>query len=163
MRLSKGWASLTYNDALSVSANADIAKLIKNDKFSLGAAGEFLYGFEDSDDNLDAFFQVLGRVNGGVEKVDGYVEYGFAKVDASGADPVHYMRAQANLNLVKGLGLDVYYQDYDLTNENEKDDFEVGAESSYTFGGVTYHLDVAYVAEKDNDNFKITPWIQIAF
>ena len=163
VRLSKGWASLTYNDALSVSANADIAKLIKNDKFSLGAAGEFLYGFEDSDDNLDAFFQVLGRVNGGVEKVDGYVEYGFAKVDADGADPAHYMRAQANLNLVKGLGLDVYYQDYDLTNENEKDDFEVGAESSYTFGGVTYHLDVAYLAEKDDNNVKITPWVQIAF
>jgi hypothetical protein len=163
VRLSKGWASLTYNDALSVSANADIAKLIKNDKFSLGAAGEFLYGFEDSDDNLDAFFQVLGRVNGGVEKVDGYVEYGFAKVDADGADPLHYMRAQANLNLVKGLGLDVYYQDKDLTNEKKEDDFEIGAEAVYTFGGVDYHLDVAYVAKKDNDNFKITPWIQIAF
>jgi hypothetical protein len=163
VRLSKGWANLTYNDALSVSANADIAKLIKNDKFSLGAAGEFLYGFEDSDDNLDAFFQVLGRVNGGVEKVDGYVEYGFAKVDADGADPLHYMRAQANLNLVKGLGLDVYYQDKDLTNEKKEDDFEIGAEAVYTFGGVDYHLDVAYVAKKDNDNFKITPWIQIAF
>ncbi len=165
VRLVKGWdnVGLTYNDALSVSANADIAKLIKNDKFSLGAAGEFLYGFEDSDDNLDAFFQVLGRVNGGVEMVDGYVEYGFAKVDADGADPVHYMRVQANLNMVKGLGLDVYYQDYDLTNEADNDDFEIGAESSYTFGGVTYHLDVAYLAEKDNDNFKITPWIQIAF
>ena len=163
VRLSKGWAKLTYNDALSVSANADIAKLIKNDKFSLGAAGEFLYGFEDSDDNLDAFFQVLGRVNGGVEKVDGYVEYGFAKVDASGADPVHYMRAQANLNLVKGLGLDVYYQDYDLTNEKKEDDFEIGAEAVYTFGGVDYHLDVAYAAKKDDNNVKITPWVQIAF
>ena len=163
VRLSKGWAKLTYNDALSVSANADIAKLIKNDKFSLAAAGDFQFGFEDKDDNQKQYIQALGRVSGGVEKVDGYVEYGFAKLDADGADPLHYMRAQANLNLVKGLGLDVYYQDYDLTNEKKEDDFEIGAEAVYTFGGVDYHLDVAYKAKKDDDNFVITPWIQIAF
>ena len=163
VRLSKGWLSEEYNDALSVSANADIAKLIKNDQFSLGAAAEMLYGFEDSDYNQDAAIQVLGRVNGGVDVVDGYVEYGFAKLDVSGFDPLHYLRAQANLNLIEGLGLDVYYQDYDLTNEAENDDFEIGAEAVYSMGGVAYHLDVAYVAEKDNNNVKITPWVQIAF
>ena len=153
-----------YNDAINASANVDIAKLIKNDKFSLAAAGDFQFGFEDKDDNQKQYIQALGRVSGGVEKVDGYVEYAYTTIDdLSPVDTYQYMRAQVNLNLVKGLGLDVYYQDYDLTNEAEKDDFEIGAESSYTFGGVTYHLDVAYLAEKDNDNFKITPWIQIAF
>ena len=152
-----------YNNAMNASANVDIAKLIKNDKFSLAAAGDFQFGFEDKDEGQYQYIQALGRVSGGVEMVDGYVEYAYTTIDNDADDKAQYLRVQANLNMVKGLGLDVYYQDYDLTNEYEKDDFEVGAESSYTFGGVTYHLDVAYKAEKDNDNFVITPWIQIAF
>ena len=153
-----------YNDAINASANVDIAKLIKNDKFSLAAAGDFQFGFEDKDDNQKQYIQALGRVSGGVEKVDGYVEYAYTTIDdLSPVDTYQYMRAQVNLNMVKGLGLDVYYQDYDLTNEKKEDDFEIGAEAVYTFGGVDYHLDVAYKAKKDNDNFKITPWIQIAF
>ncbi len=155
----------TYNNGLNASANVDIAKLIKNDKFSLAAAGDFQFGFEDKDEGQYQYIQALGRVSGGVEMVDGYVEYAYTSIDndSLAVDKAQYMRVQANLNMVKGLGLDVYYQDYDLTNEADNDDFEIGAESSYTFGGVTYHLDVAYLAEKDNDNFKITPWIQIAF
>lgn len=157
-----------YNNGLSATTFVDVAKLAKQDDFKLAVAGSFLYGFEDDDLKQDALLQGMGRVSGGIDLVDGYVEYAYTTVDHDDKYERQYLRAQANLNVVKGLALDVYYQDSDLTDEAKKDDFEVGAESCYTFGKVDYHLDVKYVAgkndaNKDDNNFVITPWIQIAF
>lgn len=95
--------------------------------------------------------------------VDGYVEY-------SRRDDVNGLKVGANLNLVKGLGLSPYWEDTDL----DKDGWQVGLDTSYLLGSVTWHLDMNYATDgydtmdkkgkaATQNTFTVSPYVSFAF
>ena len=92
VRFDAGWSSDADDDAnneigaisnykadngVMISGTLDIAKMIKNDNFKLAASGAFDYAFDD-----DAkIMSVAGNVSGGIDAVDGVVEYVYTAYD----------------------------------------------------------------------------------
>lgn len=75
------------------------------------------------------------------------------------ADSVFALNTQVNLNLVEGLGLDVYFNITDLANTG--DSFKVGGDVSYKLAGAEFALNAEY-AQADKA-FSLTPKMIIVF
>ena len=175
-------AILLTDNGLAVSGNVDIAKLIKADKFKLGAGVAFNYGFGDG--KVKSYFggatestvkgdlttmRLVADVSGGIDIIDGFVEYAYEMADS---DDLHmdkianqYLKAQANLNFFadKGIGLDVYFKDTDL--DDFSDYWLVGGDVNYKLGGVKYTLKAeafnVHTASDDKVAFTLSPRVRI--
>lgn len=174
--------TLLTDNGLAVSGNVDIAKLIKADKFKLGAGVAFNYGFGDgkvmsyrrgdteSTVKVDlTTMRLVADVSGGIDLIDGFVEYAYEMADS---DDLHmdksanqYLKAQANLNFFadKGIGLDVYFKDTDL--DDFSDYWLVGGDVNYKLGGVKYTLKAeafnVHTASDDKVAFTLSPRVRI--
>jgi len=143
--------SIAAKNAIGGDANIDLAKLAALD-FKCSVSGGASYGIEEK--NLVAFAQVTG----GVEAVDGFVEYAYT------VDKANYLKAQVNFNMVDGLGIDAYAELPDLAKISESK-LTIGGDASYTLGGVSYSLNVenGYTASTKTNVFTITPAVAISF
>ena len=169
--------SLQTDNGLAVSGNVDIAKLIKADKFKLGAGVAFNYGFGDGTKTVQTTktkgdlttMRLVADVSGGIDIIDGFVEYAYEMADS---DDLHmdkvanqYLKAQANLNFFadKGIGLDVYFKDTDL--DDFSDYWLVGGDVNYKLGGVKYTLKAeafnVHTASDDKVAFTLSPRVRI--
>lgn len=169
--------SLQTDNGLAVSGNVNIAKLIKADKFKLGAGVAFNYGFGDGTKTVQTTktkgdlttMRLVADVSGGIDIIDGFVEYAYEMADS---DDLHmdkianqYLKAQANLNFFadKGIGLDVYFKDTDL--DDFSDYWLVGGDVNYKLGGVKYTLKAeafnVHTASDDKVAFTLSPRVRI--
>ena len=168
--------SLQTDNGLAVSGNVNIAKLIKADKFKLGAGVAFNYGFGDGTKTVQTTktkgdlttMRLVADVSGGIDMVDGFVEYAYEMADSDdfALDKVdnQYLKAQANLNFFadKGISLDVYFKDTDL--DDFSDYWLAGGDVNYKLGGVKYTLKAeVYNDHKNDDNvaFTLSPRVRI--
>jgi hypothetical protein len=138
-------------NAIGGDANIDMAKLAGLG-FKCAVSGGASYGIDEK--NLVAFAQV----SGGVDAVDGFVEYAYTVQKAN------YVKAQVNFNMVDGLGIDAYAELPDLAKISDNA-LTVGGDVSYTLGGVSYSLNVenGYTATTKTNVFTITPAVAISF
>jgi hypothetical protein len=143
--------TVAAKNAIGGDANIDMAKLAGLG-FKCAVSGGASYGIDEK--NLVAFAQV----SGGVDAVDGFVEYAYTVQKAN------YVKAQVNFNMVDGLGIDAYAELPDLAKISDKA-LTVGGDVSYTLGGVSYSLNVenGYTATTKTNVFTITPAVAISF
>ena len=168
-----GYVAKTGNTIVSKhsvggSVKVDAAKLLSLDGYKLYVGAVDHYGIDTqhkttkalTEDNQNILAVTLG---GGVDMVDGYVEY-------SRRDDVNGLKVGANLNLVKGLGLSPYWEDTDL----DEDGWKVGLDTSYLLGSVTWHLDMNYATDgydtmdkegkaATQNTFTVSPYVSFAF
>ena len=150
----------TYENGFDVSGSVDVAKMAGLD-FQLGTGAVFGYMTDDAGDAM----RVAADVSGGVDAVDGFVEYQFTQLKPDQGDDTdyHYLKGQVNLNFFadKGVSLDVYAADTDLANAG--DYWLAGADVGYKLGGVTYKLkgEVGNDASADEVYFLLRPTVTI--
>ena len=146
-----------------VSGNVDIAKLAGLD-FKLGAGAVFGYVTEE---DVGKGMRVAADLSGGIDAIDGWIEYQYDVVDPDNADKLsnHYLKANANFNFFadKGIGLDAYCGASDL--ENASDYWFFGGDIGYKLGGAAYNLNVEVANNAATDNVKVavTPKVTIAW
>jgi hypothetical protein len=172
-------AKIVTQHVIGVSANFDLGKVLKADGYKLGLSGVFNYGIgNDKSDRgyysgtsqvlEDNYMVASAELSGGVDLVDGFVEYSFVKSDADDADAIQHLYAQANLNMFedKGVGLDVYgkignFDDADKT-------WAFGGDASYTLKAVEFGLNGEVYAFTDTAGdksvgFSVTPKMTIVW
>ena len=177
---------LTAKNMIGFSANVDVAKLVGLN-FKLGVSVYDNIAFFDEDAKIfgkDSYNSFAAAISGGIDLVDAFVEFtmgnGIPVLDKTGA-PVFTdkneidsynnfgLNMQVNLNLVENLGLDVYYNIYNLAKAG--DNFAVGGDVSYTFAGVEFALNAEYartlgttIAKNATEGtFSLTPKMIIVF
>ena len=153
-----GGKATAAKDGIGGAVTVDVAKLASMKDFNLKVSAWDQYTFKQTNPDKDAANYMQANVALGVAKVDGWVEYSIF-------DKTQNLNVQANFNLVKGMGLDAYFNLTTL-NDADKTKWNVGADVSYTFGGVAYSLNAEYNhMEKNNDKhtFALTPAVAISF
>jgi hypothetical protein len=181
---SNGVGKTLFANVFSAEANADIAKMIGTSDFKLGAGVAFNYGKGDDTTDImrsgdfttdpktsfvsqkDDQMVLAAQLTGGVDAIDGWVEYVYSKTEDK--DAINYLKAQANINVLaqKGVGLDVYGSigNFDKADET----WVIGGDVSYKLKTVEFGLnpEVYSYQNKDSDNkvgFSITPKMTIAW
>ena len=193
---SNGVRKTLFANVFSAEANADIAKMLGASDFKLGAGVAFNYGKGDDTKDImrsgdfvaevkaDATYGVdaksakpyasqkddqmvlAAQLTGGVDAIDGWVEYVYSKTEDE--DAINYLKVQANINVLaqKGVGLDVYGSigNFDKADET----WVIGGDVSYKLKTVEFGLnpEVYSYQNKDSDNkvgFSITPKMTIAW
>lgn len=136
------WAD---KNAINGSVNVNVAKLAGLD-FNLGVSAFDTY-------LLDAKKNYLGaNVYGGYADVDAYVEFVMY-------DQLMGLNTQVAYSGVENLGLDVYFNIGNF--DTVADTITVGGDVEYTFGGVTYAMNMEYTTS--NKTFALTPKAIINF
>ena len=163
----------TFKNLFGVSAAVDVAKLIGAENYKLGVdlADRFSFGDEDDatfGDNM--YNRFSATVYGGIDVVDGYAEYSLVSNDddTKAYDNMHQLKVGANLNLVKDLGLGLYTEFLDLSDEVDNcDAITVGGDVSFSFGNVLYAVNLEYThdgaRDTDDNVFAITPSLTVSF
>jgi len=138
---------------LSFSALVDVAKLADLDfKLAVGAYDNMLLKTGD-----DAFANSFAaNVAGGVEKVDGYVEFFMHNVKDETKCGI---LTQVNFNVVENLGLDAYFNIADFSDAGKT--WAIGADASYKLAGVEFALNAEYA--RSSKAFSVTPKMIIVF
>lgn len=145
----------TAKNMIGGAVNVDVAKLAGLD-FKLGVSAYDNYALKE---NSVSYNSLAANVNGGVEKVDGFVEFLMNNVISDSSTSNYAMNTQVNLNLVKNLGLDVYFNIANL--EKTGDTFSVGGDVSYKLSGVEFAMNMEYA--KASKSFAVTPKVIIVF
>ncbi len=146
-----------------LSGNADIAKMVGLD-FKLAAGAVFGYTTEEDGGNA---MRLAADLSGGVDAIDGWVEYQYDVYDPDSGDKLstHYLKANANFNFLadKGISLDAYVGDNDL--ENADDYWFFGGDLGYSLGGAAYNLNVEVFndASADKVGVTVTPKVTIVW
>ena len=124
--------------------------------FDLGVSVADRYEYESTYNALAA------TVYGGVDAVNGYVEYALLSQDET---MEHYLVAQVNLGVVEGLPIDVYFGAENLAEF--ADTFFVGGDIAYEVSGVNFALNVEYAKagafNADYTGLSITPSVGVSF
>ena len=163
LKVSAGWVlkgdgqNGSGNDgAFTAAADVNVGTLAGLN-FDLGVSASYIIGFADG-----AAQTIAATVYGGVDVVDGYVEYSANITDAA---TKHYLVAGANLNVVENMILDVFFGATDL--ENFGDTVFVGGDIGYTLQNVTFKLGVEYAKGSafsyDLPGLSIVPQVSVAF
>ncbi len=153
-----GWMEDSYyklvgKNMLGFSAAVDVAKLADLDfKLSVSAYDNMI--LKTGDDVFANSF--AANVAGGVEKVDGYVEF-FMHNDKE--DTTCGILTQANFNVVENLGLDAYFAIGNFSKAG--DTWKLGADASYKLAGVEFALNAEYA--RVSKAFSVTPKMIIVF
>ena len=172
VRLYNSGADTAVLDAAYAQASVDVAKLAKLDGYKLAVEGFGTFAF-DNDDNPAAYNDSYGfgvTVKGGVDVVDGYVEYAYvpdakfkvATEDADDDDNDSYLKIGANVNVVEGLSIGPWFE-IPVLSENY---YNFGVDFGYEFGKVAYNFEVEYdILDGDNEEnaLILRPYITIGF
>lgn len=172
VRLYNSGADTAVLDAAYAQASVDVAKLAKLDGYKLAVEGFGTFAF-DNDDNPADYNDSYGfgvTVKGGVDVVDGYVEYAYvpdakfkvATEDADDDDNDSYLKIGANVNVVEGLSIGPWFE-IPVLGENY---YNFGVDFGYEFGKVAYNFEVEYdiLDGDDEENALILrPYITIGF
>ncbi len=147
----------TGKNVVGGAVNVDIAKLAGLD-FKLGVSAFDNFMLKETNFTTNTFG---ANVNGGIKEVDGFVEFIMVNNMADGVATVneYALNTKVNLNLVKNLGLDVYFNIADLTKVG--DTFTVGGDASYKLSGVEFAMNMEYA--KATKAFSVTPKVIIVF
>ena len=145
----------TAKNVIGGAVNVDVAKLAGLD-FKLGVSAYDNYALKENNLTRNTF---AANVNGGVKEVDGFVEFVMLNEIANSTTSLYGLNTQVNLNLVKNLGLDVYFNIADLTKVG--DTFTVGGDASYKLSGVEFAMNLEYA--KATKAFSVTPKVIIVF
>ena len=134
------------NGFMNIEASVDLGKLLGTDwTFGLDIADKMT--FEDKDTNAPFMNLLLASVYGGIDMVQLAVEYGLLVGDVPGADPVNYLSAGLDLNVLQGLILNAYFGAFNLAEF--QDSWFLGANVGYqVYDGITFQVNVQY-AELD--------------
>ena len=127
----------------------------------VGFADRYYYGLEKND--------LAVQVYGGVDVFSAYVEYALVGSDADKSK----LHIGADINVIENLVLNAYFGSADI--ENFGDEFYVGGNVGYEVYGVTFQLNLQYVAGTygflgdvpqggvKSAGFSITPMIKVNF
>jgi len=172
-----------YDNLLNATVNVDIAKLADL-KFKLALSANEIFGNKGQEvfyaagkatgataDNDDNYNFASCELAGGVDACDAFAEFGMLSSNKDDFDNVYYLYVQANLNMVKNLPIDIYFENPNMA----ADDFtcKVGADIGYKMGSAAYNLNAEYqnkyysgLTNSDGDkvgSFAITPSVKISF
>ena len=137
------------------AVDVNIGSLVGLD-FDLGVSVAERYEYEVK------YNQLAATVYGGVDAVNGYVEYALLSEEDT---MEHYLVAQVNLGVVEGLPIDVYFGAENLAKF--ADTFFVGGDIAYEVSGVNFALNVEYAKSgafnADYTGLSITPSVGVSF
>ena len=138
------------NNAMTVSAKADIASLAGLQDIALAATGEF-------------FFDIDAETSAIVADVDaGYAGFGLWVAYYNSMLDVNYMAAEASYSTtVSDFDLSASFKaDLGVIDTSDDETYTIGAGAAYAMGGVTYALDAEYVFD---GAFTLSPSVSISF
>ena len=138
------FGDIAGNGFMNVEASVDLGKLLGTDwTFGLDIADKMT--FEDKDTSTPFMNLFLASVYGGIDLVQVAVEYGLLAGDMPG-DPVNYLYAGVDLNVLQGLILNAYFGSFNLAEI--KDTWFLGANVGYqVYDGVTFQVNVQYAED----------------
>ena len=157
-QIHKGVAgAVDAENLFSAAADVDIASLI-DANFKLGASVAYAYA-----DTTKATSQVAATVYGGVDAVEGFVEYAVVLTDAKNTN---FLEVGADLNVIDNLALNAYFGVGDL--EAFEDSYFVGATVGYDLAGIGLELNVEYdttgkFGYTGVEGFSLTPSVSVSF
>jgi len=138
------------NNAMTVSAKADVASLAGLQDIALAATGEF-------------FFDIDAETSAIVADVDaGYAGFGLWVAYYNSMLDVNYMAAEASYSTtVSDFDLSASFKaDLGVIDTSDDETYTIGAGAAYAMGGVTYALDAEYVFD---GAFTLSPSVSISF
>jgi len=138
------------NNAMTVSAKADVASLAGLQDIALAATGEF-------------FFDIDAETSAIVADVDGsYMGIGLWVAYYNSMSDVNYMAAEASYSTtVSDFDLSASFKaDLGVIDTSDDETYTIGAGAAYAMGGVTYALDAEYVFD---GAFTLSPSVSISF
>jgi hypothetical protein len=138
------------NNAMGISAAADVATLAGLQDIALAATGEF-------------FFDIDAETSAIVADVDaGYAGFGLWVAYYNSMLDVNYMAAEASYSTtVSDFDLSASFKaDLGVIDTSDDETYTIGAGAAYAMGGVTYALDAEYVFD---GAFTLSPSVSISF
>ena len=117
--------------------------------FDLGVSASYV-GLMDKD--YDDYYQtIVAVVYGGIDVIDGAVEFVYFDTDLAGYGDFA-LSAVANINAVEGLPITVYFAICDF--DEVADSLVIGATVEYEVNGVGLGVALEYTGEKGNGTYK---------
>ncbi|MGE4452986.1 MAG: hypothetical protein AB7D92_00500 [Sphaerochaeta sp.] len=139
------------SNAMAISAKADVAALAGLD-FALAATGEFLLDLENEENVITA------DVDGSYKGIGLWVAFqnsSYAE-DSRMAAEVSYETTVSDFDISASFNADLGWFD-----DDDDQEFTIGAGASYAMGGATYALDAEYKVEAET--FTVSPSVSISF
>jgi len=161
----------TMNWVFQGAADVDVNKFINVDKLTLKAGLFYDFVNKDYAAGKDGNLNLIGAgAKVGYDKYSVGIDYVFEQKFKGATDDTenvnHMMVKAIASNIVDGLTLDGWFRDDDF----DTDGYLIGADLSYKFAKVTYHLDLeGQFGTKDGtdgknaDYVQITPYVTLSF